>query len=70
MYVSTMAADTTIATLIDQPSISDRTGPRANRFTPPISTVATANESALNRCASRPYGRRRYSATERTFDPY
>ena len=54
MYVSTMAADSTIAELIDQPSISDSTRPSANRFTPPIRTVATANESALKRCASLP----------------
>ena len=33
--------------LIDQPSISDSTSPSANRLTPPIRTVATANESAL-----------------------
>ena len=69
MYVSTMPAATTIATLIDQPSIRDSTSPSANKFTPLIRTVATANESALKRCASLSYRRRSYSGTERTFEP-
>ena len=41
----------------------------ANRFTPLISTVATANVPALNACAGSPNRSRRYSGTDRTLAP-
>jgi hypothetical protein len=49
MYTSTIAAATKIAVEIDQPSMSDSTRPSANRFTPPMRTVASANEIELKR---------------------
>ena len=41
----------------------------ANRFTPEISTVATANVPALNACAASLKRRRRYSGTDLTLAP-
>ena len=41
----------------------------ANRLTPEISTVATANVPALKACAASLKRSRRYSGTERTLAP-
>jgi hypothetical protein len=41
----------------------------ANRFTPEMRTVATANVAALKACVASLKRRRRYSGTERTFAP-
>ncbi len=41
----------------------------ANRFTPLMSTVATANVAALKACAASPKRSLRYSGTERTLAP-
>ena len=54
---------------IGQPSISLSTSASAYRFTPAISTVANANVSALKRCVCLLKRRRRYSGTDRTFEP-
>ena len=54
---------------IGQPSSSSSTSASAYRFTPAISTVANANDSALNRWVGRLKRSRRYSGTERTLEP-
>jgi hypothetical protein len=56
-------------TMIGQPSSSSSTSASAYRFTPAIRTVATANVTELNWCARSLKRRRRYSGTERTFEP-
>ena len=55
--------------MIDHPSIRWMISASANRLTPEISTVATANVAALNACVASLNRNRRYSGTERTFDP-
>ena len=67
--MSTSAAATRIASVIDQPSIRWMISASANRLTPEISTVATANVPALKACVASLKRSRRYSGTERTFAP-
>ena len=55
--------------MIDHPSIRWMISASANRLTPEISTVATANVAALNACVASLKRSRRYSGTERTFEP-
>ena len=54
---------------IGQPSSSFSTSASAYRFTPAISTVASAKLSALKTCVGLLKRSRRYSGTLRTFEP-
>ncbi len=58
-----------IAVVIDQPSIRWVISASANRLTPEMSTVATANVAALKAWVASLKRRRRYSGTERTLAP-
>ena len=64
-----MNAATTMPTMIGQPSISSSTSARAYRFTPAIRIVAIANVIELKMCELLLKRSRRYSGTERTFEP-
>ena len=67
--MSTRAAAIRIARAIDQPSIRWMISASANRLTPEISTVASANVAALKAWVASLKRSRRYSGTERTFAP-
>ena len=64
-----MTAATMMPTMIGHPSSSLSTSASANRFTPAIRTVATANVTLLNTCDCLLKRSSRYSGTERTFEP-
>ncbi len=58
----------TIDSQVGQPISALMTSARANRFTPAISTAASANVRALNRCVAGLKRRSRNSGTLRTRD--
>ena len=64
-----MPAATQMPSRIGQPSSRFSTSASAYRFTPAMSTVASAKVSALKKCVGRLNRSRRYSGTLRTFDP-
>ena len=64
-----MIPATTSATHIGQPKRASTMVASKNRFTPAISSCASAKEMALTKCAPLPKRRRMNSGTERTFEP-
>ena len=64
-----MTPATMMPTMIGQPSSSLSTSASAYRFTPAIRTVASAKVNELKMCDGLLKRSRRYSGTERTFEP-
>jgi hypothetical protein len=69
MQVSTIAAPITMDSQSGQPRSASSTSASAYRFTPAISTCATAKLSALSRWVGWLNRRRRNSGTLRTLEP-